>query len=229
MICTGRTDRSGWLIPAELQAAPRSRYRRVDAAGRIIPPAAACTLAGDGIVPWVTGARPSALFGSAYLIHCGGAVYTTPVIHPEVSSERTLSLRPAGEEFRAIMSHVTCDEGTFVTIEEWLVFTTHSLYLRGHSHKWRLGRMTVAVNRDCGEIVVTNNDNRKGVFHHPHINDQMTCFGATRTDALYSAWSKGEHALWIELLISALEAWNSDDEWGSNAALWIDSQEAIPL
>lgn len=82
-----------------------------------------------------------------------------------------------------------------------------------------LGRFRWTMNtRDFG-VNVTNLDNPRGGFDHPHVNNGGPCFGEMG-DTIYELLRQGRLESAIEMIFVFLASANPRDDWGRRIAYW---------
>lgn len=89
-----------------------------------------------------------------------------------------------------------------------------------------LGRFRWTFNtRDLG-TTVTNLDNPRGGFDHPHVNNGGPCFGEMG-DTIYELLRQGRLESAVEMMFVFLSSANPRDDWGRRITYWFTPENLL--
>lgn len=116
-------------------------------------------------------------------------------------------------------------------VEDCSLFLTTTPDLRLHrcdtgESRW-LGAFEIELTFANAVIKMRNLSTRRGGRDHPHVSDQVPCFGQ-HADAFAQLMASGDLFVLFELLVQYIETLNLEDEWGRYGAYWFEVPDEQP-
>lgn len=85
-----------------------------------------------------------------------------------------------------------------------------------------LGRFEIVIDTSGSSISLNNQTGRRQNRDHPHVDQGNPCWGGHSSEVL-GLLAEFEIGALIEVILSYLETYNPDDDWGRYAAWWFDN------
>jgi len=106
------------------------------------------------------------------------------------------------------------------TQDQWLCLHTDPIIAKGNKGDRLMGRMTIMVNMQNGNILLKSHDITVSRKPHPHCGeDGRPCFG-TASEEIAALFAKREMGSLTQLLLAFLQQYNISDGWGARAIHW---------
>lgn len=132
------------------------------------------------------------------------------------------------QEWKHISEHPKIVKGTLTMSEQRVQFETVLLNITDQDTESEipLGRFRVAINMENGEVTLNNINNRRRDRDHPHVTRGNPCWGGYHSELIDHVQSNRLAAL-VEFIISYLQTYNPEDDWGRHIRLWRDEPALV--